>query len=374
MNSKRTFGCSKDESPGKSVYNTGYHYLVQEGFSIAVLGATGAVGQEFLKVFERRHFPVARLKLLASERSVGTKQLFRGKEHVVEQATQGAFEGVDIAFFSAGASRSREFAPAALNAGAVVIDNSSAFRMDREVPLIVPEINGDLVDEHSKLYAVPNCSAIILLVAVNPLRKLGTIDRLIVSTYQSASGGGAKAMAELETQTREVLEGREVRPGVLPHIYAFNLFSHNTPLNEHGYNEEEWKVIQESRKILGMPDLRANVTCVRVPVLRAHSQSVTVEFEGAAPTEEQVREALAHAPGVKVVDDRAANLFPMPLEASGKFDVLVGRIRKDLSHPSAISMFVAGDQLLKGAALNAVQIAELLPMVRARSAEPASVG
>jgi aspartate-semialdehyde dehydrogenase len=281
----------------------------------------------------------------------------------VEAVTPDSFKGVDIAFFSAGASRSREFAPDAMRAGATVIDNSSAFRMDPQVPLVVPEINGSLVGE-GKLYSVPNCSAIILLMAVAPLRQLGTIERLIVSTYQSASGAGARAMEELEQQTRDVLAGREANPKVMPHVYAFNLFSHNTSINEHGYNEEEWKVIEESRKILGMPELRINVTCVRVPVLRAHSESVTVEFAGEAPSEGAVREALANAPGVRVVDDRNRNVFPMPLDASGKDEVLVGRIRRDVSHPSAISMFVAGDQLLKGAALNAVQIAELLPQYR----------
>ncbi len=331
--------------------------------SVAVLGATGAVGHEFLKLFESRKLAIGSLRLLASPRSAGQKQLFRTEEYVVEAVTPESFEGVDIAFFSAGASRSREFAPHAIRHGAVVVDNSSAFRMDPAVPLVIPEINGGLIDDNHKLYAVPNCSAIILLMAVAPLRKLGTIERIIVSTYQSASGAGAKAMAELEGQTRDVLEGRPAKPEVMPHVYAFNLFSHNTPINEHGYNEEEWKVIQESRKILDMPDLRINVTCVRVPVLRAHSESVTIEFEGEAPSLELIHETLNRAPGVRVVDDRDNNHFPMPLEASGQGDVLVGRIRKDLSHRSAISMFVAGDQLLKGAALNAVQIAERLPIL-----------
>ncbi len=333
------------------------------GLNVAILGATGAVGQEFLKLFEKRNFPVGELRLLASSRSAGLTQEFRGKEYAVSAVSAGSFVGVDIAFFSAGASRSREFAPHAINAGATVIDNSSAFRMDDSVPLVVPEINGVLIDGEHKLYAVPNCSAIIMLMAVAPLRNLGTIKRLIVSTYQSASGAGAKAMAELESQTRDVLEGKEAKPEVLPHVYAFNLFSHNTPINEHGYNEEEWKVIHESRKILDMPDLPINVTCVRVPVLRAHSESITVEFEGAAPGIELIREALSGSEGVRVVDDRDNNHFPMPLEASGGGDVLVGRIRKDLSHPAAISFFVAGDQLLKGAALNAIQIAERLPML-----------
>ena len=337
---------------------------------MAVLGATGAVGREFLNLFESRHFPVSKLRLLASPRSEGQKRHFHGQEYRIEAVSPESFEGVDVAFFSAGASRSREFAPCAIERGAVVIDNSSAFRMDPNVPLVVPEINGGLVDGRHNLYAVPNCSAIIMLMALAPLRKLGEIERVIVSTYQSASGGGAQVMAELEEQTRDALSGRPVTPRVLPHVYAFNLFSHNTPINEEGYNEEEWKVIQESRKILDMPDLRVNVTCVRVPVLRAHSQSITVEFAHEAPSLDSVRETLARAPGVRVVDDRDANHFPMPLEASGQDDVLVGRIRRDLSHRSAISLFVSGDQLLKGAALNAVQIAELLPICNAASPAP----
>lgn len=328
--------------------------------NVAVVGATGAVGQEFLHLFEARNFPIASLKLLASKRSVGTKLRFRGTDIEVQELTADAFEGVDIAFFSAGASRSREFVPIALEKGAIAIDNSSAFRMDPSVPLVIPEVNGELITPEHRLYPVANCSAIILLMAVAPLRKLGTIERLIVSTYQSASGAGAAAMRELEAQTREVLEGKDPISNVLPHVYAFNLFSHNTAINEHGYNEEEWKVIQESRKMMGMPDLKINVTCVRVPIPRAHSESVTVEFAGPAPSVEAVRDALRHAPGVRLVDDREGNVFPMPRDASGIDDVLVGRIRADVSNPHAICLFVSGDQLLKGAALNAVQIAERL--------------
>ena len=338
---------------------------MSNSLTVAVVGATGAVGGEFLRLFEERSFPVSSLRLLASERSVGKKLSFKGQELTVEEATPDSFAGVDYAFFSAGASRSRALVPAALGAGAFVIDNSSAFRMDPNVPLAVPEVNGDEILPDKKLFAVPNCTAIILLVAVNPLRQLGTIQRLIVSTYQSASGGGAGMMRELEDQTKAAVapntDHRTPNTSFPP--YAFNLFSHNTPVNEHGYNEEEWKVIQESRKIMRMPDLRINVTCIRVPVLRAHSESVTIEFEGAAPSEDEVREVLRNAPSVRLVDDRANNHFPTPLDASGQGDVLVGRIRKDVSHPSAISMFIAGDQLLKGAALNAVQIAERLLQV-----------
>lgn len=327
---------------------------------MAVLGATGAVGSEFLRLFESRNFPVGSLKLLASERSAGEKRTYKGQEYVVEAVTPETFEGVDIAFFSAGAGRSKTFAPEAVKRGAYVVDNSSAFRMDESVPLVVPEINGHLISPSHKLYAVPNCSAIILLMAVAPLFKLGQIDRIIVSTYQSASGAGAKAMQELESQTLDVLQGREARPQVMPHVYAFNLFSHNTPINEYGYNEEEWKVIQESRKIMDKPELKLNVTCVRVPVLRAHSESITVEFKDQVPTVEAVRDVLSSAEGVRIVDDREQNRFPMPLDASGQDEVLVGRIRQDVSNPLAICLFASGDQLLKGAALNAVQIAEQL--------------
>jgi len=335
------------------------------GLRVAILGATGAVGTEFLRLFETRHFPVAELRLLASERSAGKSLAFKGRNIPIEAVTPSSFEGIDVAFFSAGATRSREFAPHALRAGAYVIDNSSAFRMDDNVPLVVPEINLHAVGPADRLISVPNCSAIILLMAVAPLRKLGTIERLIVSTYQSASGGGAGMMRRLVDETKAYLDEREPEPNLAHPPYAFNLFSHNTAINAEGQNEEESKVIAESRKILEWPDLRINVTCIRVPVLRAHSQSITVEFAGSAPDEESVREALSRAAGVRVVDDRTANHFPTPLMASGQDDVFVGRIRKDPSHPSAIAMFAAGDQLLKGAALNAVQIAEaVIPALR----------
>jgi aspartate-semialdehyde dehydrogenase len=332
---------------------------VNNGLSVAVVGATGAVGGEFLRLFEERSFPVRDLKLLASERSVGKKLSFKGQDVAVDVAEPSAFKGVDVAFFSAGAARSRELAPAAMASGALVIDNSSAFRMDADVPLLVPEVNPHALRPESRLIAVPNCTAIILVVAVNPLRQLGDVQRLIVSTYQSASGGGASMMRLLEEETKAVVEGRQPDPSKLNTRYAFNLFSHNTPINEDGYNEEEAKVIAESRKILGMPDLGINVTCVRVPVLRAHSETVTVEFADAAPSREHITELLSSAPGIQIIDDRELNRFPTPLDASGQGDVLVGRIRQDASNPKAISMFIAGDQLLKGAALNAVQIAEL---------------
>jgi aspartate-semialdehyde dehydrogenase len=332
---------------------------VSSGLSVAVVGATGAVGGEFLRLFEERSFPIRELRLLASERSVGKTLSFRGEPVAIRLAEETAFEGVDIAFFSAGSQCSRELAPAAIRAGALVVDNSSAFRMDPDVPLVVPEVNPHALQPEHRLIAVPNCTAIILLVAVAPLQKLGSIERLIVSTYQSASGGGAKLMRLLEEETRAVVAGEDPQPSLIANRYAFNLFSHNTPIDENGYNEEEAKVIAESRKILGMPNLRMNVTCVRVPVLRAHSESVTVEFASAAPSRDEVLAILSEAPGVRIVDEREANHFPTPLEASGQGDVLVGRVRQDLGNPNALCMFIAGDQLLKGAALNAVQIAEL---------------
>jgi aspartate-semialdehyde dehydrogenase len=329
-----------------------------KALSVAVVGATGAVGGEFLRLFQERDFPVGSLRLLASKRSVGKTLEYAGRELPVEEALPTAFESVDVAFFSAGATRSRELIPAALAAGALVVDNSSAFRMDADVPLVVPEVNGDTIGSH-RMLAVPNCTAIILTMAVDPLRSLGQIQRLIVSTYQSASGGGAGMIRLLEEETRQVLAGSEPSFTLLNTRYAFNLFSHNTPIDDNGCNEEEAKVSAETRKILGMPDLGINVTCIRVPVLRAHSESVTIEFQGMAPDRACVRKALEGAPGVRVIDDREGNRFPTPLDASGQDDVLVGRIRQDPSNPNAISMFISGDQLLKGAALNAVQIAEL---------------
>jgi aspartate-semialdehyde dehydrogenase len=327
---------------------------------VAIVGATGAVGGEFLRLFSERNFPVSELRLLASERSVGKQIEFAGKMHTVQEANESAFDGVDVAFFSAGATRSKNLIPAALKSGALVIDNSSAFRMDTDVPLMVPEVNPGSVDNRHRLIAVPNCTAILLCVGINALLSLGKLDRLIVSTYQSASGGGAAMMYNLVEETKALLSDFPLPKTSLNHRYAFNLFSHNTAIGPDGYNEEEMKVIEETRKILGMPNLKINVTCVRVPVLRAHTETVTLEFTDAAPSIEAVRAALQNAPGVKLVDDRERNIFPTPLDASGQGDVLVGRVRQDVSNPNAISLMLSGDQLLKGAALNAVQIAEYM--------------
>jgi aspartate-semialdehyde dehydrogenase len=336
--------------------------------NIAVVGATGAVGVEILRVLERRNFPVASLKLLASKRSVGKTLEFKGKPHKVEELAADAFKGVDIAFFSAGATRSREFIPAAKAAGAVVIDNSSAFRMDPNTPLVVPEVNPGDLRRHKGVIANPNCTAAILAVAVWPIHQAVGIRRIVVSTYQSASGAGAAAMQELEDQTHEYAEGKEITHSVFPHQIAFNVFSHNTPVAENGYNEEENKVVEETRKMFHAPDLPIVPTCIRVPVLRAHSESIVLEL--AAPmSPEEARTILSRAPGVKIVDDPANNHFPMPLEASGDLDVHVGRIRRDLSNPNGLALFVAGDQLLKGAAWNAVQIAEELAKLEVLAAE-----
>ena len=337
--------------------------------NLAIVGATGAVGVEILRVLERRNFPVASLKLLASARSVGKTLEFKGKPYKVEELTAEAFKGVDIAFFSAGATRSREFVPAAKAAGAVVVDNSSAFRMDPNTPLVVPEVNpGDLA-RHNGVIANPNCTAAILDTAVWPIHQAAGIRKIVVSTYQSASGAGAAAMRELEDQVQQIAQGKEVTRSVFPHQIAFNLFSHNTKVAENGYNEEENKVVEEIRKMFHMPELPVVPTCIRVPVLRAHSEAITLELERPL-SPAAARELLSKAPGVKLVDDPVANHFPMPLEASGDLDIHVGRIRADLSNPNGLVLFVAGDQLLKGAAWNAVQIAEELAK-SARAAQAA---
>jgi aspartate-semialdehyde dehydrogenase len=335
---------------------------VSKTYNIAIVGATGAVGVEMMETLEKRNFPVGTLTLLASERSVGKKMMFRGKSIPVELLTQDAFKGMDIALFSAGASRSKEFAQAAVKAGAVVIDNSSAFRMDADVPLVVPEVNAADVFAHKGVIANPNCCTAILLVAAYPLHKVNPIRRMVVATYQAASGAGAKAMAELEEQTRQVLNGdKALKIEALPQRIAFNLFPQVDAFMDNGYTKEEMKFVNESRKIMHAPDLMVSATCVRVPVYRAHSESVNIEFERPM-TAAEVRAILSKAPGVQVVDDPAGKRYPMPIDASGEYDVRVGRIRQDCSRTDGrgVDLFVSGDQLLKGAALNAVQIAEVL--------------
>jgi aspartate-semialdehyde dehydrogenase len=327
---------------------------------VAVVGATGAVGMELLQCMEKRQFPVRELRLLASSRSKGKQLPFHGQPVEVEELSESRFAGVDIAFFSAGGRISRQYCPQASARGAVIIDNSSAFRMDPNVPLVIPEINPQAIFTHRGIIANPNCSTIIGITPLWPIHQNNRIRRLIINTYQAASGAGAAAMQELLDSTHAYLHNKPFTPTVLPHPYAFNLFSHNTAIDPAtGYNEEETKVIQETRKIWGDDEVRIAVTCVRVPVLRAHSESLLFECEKPI-TPEQVRSLLEHAPGIRIVDRVAENYFPMPRDASGQDDILVGRIRKDLSDPSghSVAMFVSGDQLLKGAALNAIQIAE----------------
>jgi aspartate-semialdehyde dehydrogenase len=330
--------------------------------TVAVVGATGAVGLELLACMERRNFPVGDLRLLASARSKGKRLQFRGESLEVRELSTSQFDGVNIAFFSAGGKISRDYCPKAVDRGAVVIDNSSAFRMDAMVPLIIPEINPQAAFDHQGIIANPNCSTIIAIVPLWPIHQVNPICRLIVTTYQAASGAGAAAMRELEESTRAYLNDQPYQNTVLPHSYAFNLFSHNSAIDpSSGYNEEEVKVMRETRKIWNDDRVRIAATCVRVPVLRAHSESLVFECERPI-TPEEVRSLLERAPGVRVVDQVEQNYFPMPRDASGKDEILAGRIRRDLSDPSgrSIAMFVSGDQLLKGAALNAVQIAELL--------------
>ncbi len=328
-------------------------------YNVAIVGATGAVGTEFLQLLASREFPLESLRLLASERSVGRVLSFRGRPHVVELLDENSFKGIDIALFSAGGTRSKDFASAAVSAGALVIDNSSAFRMDPDVPLVIPEINPEDIGWNHGIIANPNCSTIVLLMAVEPLRRLAPIRRIIASTYQAVSGAGAQAIGELTEQTHEVLHDRPIQPRIFPHPIAFNLFSHNTKIDATGYNEEERKMIYESRKILHDPYLKISATCVRVPVVRAHSESVNIEFEaGKRPDLDSIREALSAFPGVVIVDDPEKNHFPMPIEASERDEILVGRLRYDLSNDDAIELFLSGDQILKGAALNGVQIAE----------------
>ena len=324
-----------------------------------MLGATGAVGQELLTLLDERGFPVAELLPLASPRSAGQQIAWQGERLTVQPVQEGCFAGVDLVLASAGGSVSRAWAPEAVAAGAVVIDNSSAFRMDPGVPLVVPEVNPEAAFRHRGIIANPNCTTILLTVALAPLAARRPIRRVVISTYQSASGAGARAMEELRELSRTVLDGGEPVSSVLPHSLAFNLFLHNSPLEPSGYCEEELKMLNETRKIMELPDLRLTATCVRVPVLRAHSEAVNIEFNEPFPVEE-ARALLAMAPGVELIEDFGANRFPMPTDVTGRDPVAVGRIRQDLSEPNALELWLCGDQIRKGAALNAIQIAELL--------------
>ncbi len=328
-------------------------------YNVAILGATGAVGTELLALLEERNFPLGELKVLASERSAGKSIKFAGEDIIIEAVNESSFDGVDIVLASAGGSISKQWLPIATKAGAVSIDNSSAFRMHPDVPLIVPEVNPEAAANHKGIIANPNCTTILMAVAIYPLHQVQPIQRIVAATYQSASGAGARAMEEVKVQSQAILNGEPAIPEILPYPLAFNLFPHNSPMTDNSYCEEEMKMVNETRKIFGDSDIRISATCVRVPVLRAHSEAINLEFLHPFPVE-KAREILAEAAGVELVEDFSKNYFPMPIDASGKDDVLVGRIRQDISHPNGLELWLCGDQIRKGAALNAVQIAELL--------------
>ncbi|HLS90477.1 MAG TPA: aspartate-semialdehyde dehydrogenase [Limnochordia bacterium] len=334
-------------------------------YKVAILGASGAVGTEFIQLLEERDFPVGELRLLASPRSAGRRVPFRGEELVVEAVGEDSFRGIDIAFFAAGGGVSKEWAPKAVAAGAVVIDNSSAFRLDPEVPLVVPEVNRDAIRTHKGIIANPNCSTTIMVTALAPIHRAARIRRIVVSTYQSVSGAGAKAMAELEAQVRAYAQGEPVTAQVLPvasadkhYPIAFNLIPQIDVFEELGYTKEEWKMVYETRKILDEPGLAVSPTTVRVPVWRSHSESINIETEKPL-TVEEARRILSEAEGVEVIDDPQAMAYPMPITATGKDPVYVGRIRRDPSIENGLNLWVVGDQIRKGAALNALQIAEV---------------
>lgn len=332
---------------------------MSQAYRVAILGATGAVGAELLQLLEERNFPISQLKLLASEHSAGQKIKFCDRLLEVEALSERSFDDMDLVLASAGGGVSKTWAPKAVAAGAVVIDNSSAFRMDSDVPLVVPEVNPEAAFNHQGIIANPNCTTILMSVAIWPLHQVQPIRRIIAATYQSASGAGARAMEELKVQSQAVLDQKTPPTNCFPYPLAFNLFPHNSALEKSGYCAEELKMVYETRKIFGLSTLRISATCVRVPVLRAHSEVLNLEFE--QPFEvKKARQILENAPGVKLVEDWERNYFPMPIEASGKDEVLVGRIRQDLSHDCGLELWLSGDQIRKGAALNAVQIAELL--------------
>jgi len=326
---------------------------------VGVVGATGAVGGEMIKVLEKRNFPVSEIHLLASERSVGKTIEFKGEKIRVEKLENGSFKGLDIALFSAGKSVSKEFAKIAVSFGCIVIDNSSFFRMEPDVPLVVPEINPMDVKEHKGIIANPNCTTIILSLPVWYIHKKYGVKRIVAASYQAASGAGYSAMKELEEETMAILSKKPYERRVFPYQYAFNLFPHNSPMEENGYCEEENKVIKETRKIFHENDFNITITCVRVPILRAHSLAVNIELENSASVSD-IYKVLENRDGIEILEDRKNNRWPMPIDASCKFPVLVGRIREDNTIKNGIWLWIVGDQLLKGAALNAVQIAEIL--------------
>ncbi|MBO4796500.1 MAG: aspartate-semialdehyde dehydrogenase [Verrucomicrobia bacterium] len=332
---------------------------MSRSFHVAVVGATGAVGIEMLKTLENRNFPVGKLTPLASARSAGKKLKFRGEDVTVQELTENSFSGIDIALFSAGGSVSKQFAPIAAKAGCVVVDNSSAFRMDPNVPLVVPEINAEDIKAHKGIIANPNCTTAITLMALYPMHQAFGVKRIFASSYQAVSGTGVKALVELQNQVEQIVTGKPVKIEVYPHQIAFNVLPHIDAWLDNGYTKEEMKMENEGRKIMHLPNFKASVTCVRVPVYRAHSIAVSAEFEKPISVE-GAREAILKAPGIDLMDDPQNNVYPLPLAVTGKYNCQVGRIRKDCAFDNGLCFWVAGDQLLKGAALNAVQIAEEL--------------
>ncbi len=328
-----------------------------EGFNVAIVGVTGFVGQEFIRILEERDFPVGELRPLASERSSGLEIFFRHRQFEVQEATSETFRDIDIAFFSAGADVSLQLCPVAVKAGAVVIDNSAAFRSEPSTPLVVPEVNPDDIKQHNGIIANPNCSTIQLVVALYPLHKANPIKRVTVSTYQAVSGAGSAAAHELTRETKLILEGRSVCPHVFAHQIAFNVLPEIDVFLSNGYTKEEWKMNEETRKIMHSKDIVVSATCVRVPVWFGHSEAVNVEFTSPISAKE-ARKLLAKSPGIKVLDDPSVSCYPQPWAASGSNHVFVGRIREDISCPNGLVMWVVADNLRKGAALNAVQIAE----------------
>jgi aspartate-semialdehyde dehydrogenase len=339
-----------------------------KGYKVAILGATGMVGQEFIKVLQQRNFPMDSISLLASDRSAGKRMFVSHREVVVEEVTPKSFKDIEIALFSAGAEVSRYFSPIAAQSGAVVIDNSSAFRMDPKVPLVVPEINADDIKWHKGIIANPNCSTIQAVVALYPLHKVNPIKRIVAATYQAVSGTGAAAVEELTEQARQVLEGQTTVPHVYPHQIAFNLLPEIDVFLDNDYTKEEWKLVEETRKIMHADDIAISAFCVRVPVFIGHSEAIHVEFSQPISPEE-ARRILAQAPGVKVLDDPAISLYPQPWSAAGTDDVFVGRIHRDASHSCGLVMWVVADNVRKGAALNAIQIAE--EMIKRKWVKPA---
>ncbi|MGD1413796.1 aspartate-semialdehyde dehydrogenase [Bacillus stercoris] len=337
------------------------------GLHVAVVGATGAVGQQMLKTLEDRNFEMDTLTLLSSKRSAGTKVTFKGQELTVQEASPESFEGVNIALFSAGGSVSQALAPEAVKRGAIVIDNTSAFRMDENTPLVVPEVNEADLHEHNGIIANPNCSTIQMVAALEPIRKTYGLNKVIVSTYQAVSGAGNEAVKELDSQTQAILNKEEIEPEIMPvkgdkkhYQIAFNAIPQIDKFQDNGYTFEEMKMINETKKIMHMPDLQVAATCVRLPIQTGHSESVYIEIDRDDATVEDIKNLLKEAPGVTLQDDPSQQLYPMPADAVGKNDVFVGRIRKDLDRANGFHLWVVSDNLLKGAAWNSVQIAESL--------------